>query len=86
VVTVDEVRAYKPLAAPYRRAAERLGVPLDRITLIAAHGWDVVGAKSAGMSSVWVERPERRWPFPTAEPARAPDLVAAAELVLSGTL
>jgi hypothetical protein len=53
---------------------------------LAAHGWDVVGASSAGMSSVWVERLERRWPFPTAEPPRASDLVAAAGLVLSGAL
>jgi 2-haloacid dehalogenase len=83
VITVDEVRAYKPHGAPYRRAAERLGLPLDRMTLIAAHGWDVVGATSAGMRAVWVERLERRWPFPTSAPTRAPDLVTAAQLVLS---
>lgn len=83
VITVDEVRAYKPHAAPYQRAAERLGLPRDRITLIAAHGWDVLGATSAGMRAVWVERLERRWPFPTPAPPRAADLVTAAELVLS---
>jgi 2-haloacid dehalogenase len=83
VITVDEVQAYKPHAAPYRHAASRLGLPLDRITLVAAHGWDVIGARSAGMDAVWVERLERRWPFPTKEPRRAPDLLAAVELVLS---
>lgn len=83
VITVDEVRAYKPHAAPYHHAASRLGLPLDRITLVAAHGWDVIGARSAGMDAVWVERLERRWPFPTPEPVRAPDLAAAAELLLS---
>jgi 2-haloacid dehalogenase len=85
VITVDEVRAYKPHAAPYRHAASRLGLPLGRITLVAAHGWDIVGANAAGMNAVWVERLERRWPFPTAEPSRAADLIAAAELVLSGS-
>lgn len=83
VIAVDEVRAYKPHAAPYRHAASRLGLPIDRITLVAAHGWDVVGARAAGMGAVWVERLERRWPFPTDEPPRAPDLVAAVELALS---
>jgi 2-haloacid dehalogenase len=83
VITVDEVRAFKPDAAPYHHAASRLRLPIDRMTLVAAHGWDVVGARSAGMGAVWVDRLERRWPFPTAEPPRAPDLVAAVEVALS---
>lgn len=83
VIAVDEVRSYKPHAAPYHHAASRLGLPLDRVALVAAHGWDVVGATSAGMAAVWVDRLERRWPFPTAEPLRAPDLVGAVELVLT---
>jgi 2-haloacid dehalogenase len=82
VITVDEVRAYKPHAAPYHHAALRLGLPIERVTLVAAHGWDIVGARSAGMGTVWVRRLERRWPFPTPEPASAPDLKAAVELVL----
>jgi 2-haloacid dehalogenase len=85
VIAVDEVRAYKPHPAPYRHAASRLGLPLDRLGLVAAHGWDVVGARSAGMHAVWVERLERRWPFPTPEPSRASDLVAGVELPLSGS-
>jgi hypothetical protein len=35
------------------------------------------------MRAVWVERLERRWPFPTDEPAKAPDLAGAVELILS---
>ena len=34
VVTVDEVRAYKPHAAPYRRAAERLEVGVNQLVLV----------------------------------------------------
>jgi 2-haloacid dehalogenase len=83
VITVDEVQAYKPHPAPYHRAGSRLGLPVERIAFVAAHGWDVVGARAAGMDAVWVERLERRWPFPTPEPERAPDLLAAVELVLS---
>src|SRR5438876_10793327 len=45
IVSVEEVELYKPHPAVYRHAAERLGVEPRRITLIAAHAWDVVGAK-----------------------------------------
>ena len=38
------------------------------ITLIAAHAWDVVGAKQAGLDAVWVDRLEREWPFPQGKP------------------
>jgi 2-haloacid dehalogenase len=52
VIAVDEVRAYKPHAAPYHHAAARLGLPVERITLVAAHGWDVLGASAAGLRAV----------------------------------
>lgn len=51
------------------------------MTLVAAHGWDVLGAMNAGLQAVWVDREEREWPFPVAEPERAstlPDAVALA--------
>ena len=83
VIAVDEVRAYKPHAAPYHHAAARLGLPVDRITLVAAHGWDVVGARAAGARAVWVDRLERRWPFPLPEPVRAATLIEAVEQALA---
>ncbi len=63
-ISVDEVRAYKPAPEPYRHAARRLGVEPHDVYLVAAHGWDVVGARNAGLEAVWVDRLERRWPFP----------------------
>src|SRR5215471_4549511 len=48
LVSVEEIELYKPHPAVYRHAAERLGVEPRRITLIAAHAWDAVGAKQAG--------------------------------------
>jgi 2-haloacid dehalogenase len=82
VVTTEEVRVYKPHPAIYRRALEVLELAGDEVTLVAAHGWDVAGAESAGLGAVWIDRQERVWPLPTAAAASAPDLVAAAELVL----
>lgn len=81
VVSADEAGAYKPHHAPYRLILERLGHP--EAVMIAAHGWDVLGAQAAGLEGVWVDRLERRWPFPFAMPRRAGDLVEAAKLVAS---
>src|SRR5262245_22499874 len=84
IVSVEEVEVYKPHPAVYRHAAERLGVEPRRITLIAAHAWDVVGAKSAGLDAVWIDRLEREWPFPKGKPRRVGhDLVEAAELAVA---
>jgi 2-haloacid dehalogenase len=82
VVSVEEVRAYKPHPAPYRRVLELLELPPERVTLVAAHGWDVLGARAAGLDAVWVDRVEHRWPFPSPEEPRAPDLERAVELAL----
>jgi 2-haloacid dehalogenase len=82
VITVDEVQAYKPAPEPYRHAAARLGVEPGDLTLVAAHGWDVVGARAAGLQAIWVDRLERRWPFPLDEPPRAPSIAEAVELLL----
>ena len=84
IVSVEEVRAYKPHPAPYRCVLELLDLPPERVTLVAAHGWDVLGARAAGLHAVWIDRVEHRWPFPSPEPARAPDLERAVEVALAG--
>ncbi|MGH3031242.1 MAG: haloacid dehalogenase type II, partial [Gaiellaceae bacterium] len=84
-ISVDEVRKYKPAPEPYRHAANRLGFEPGDVCLVAAHGWDVLGARNAGLQAVWVDRLERRWPFPLPEPARAPGLLEAVALVLQDT-
>lgn len=83
VLTVEDVRAYKPHPEPYRYVVPTLGLPTESLTLIAAHGWDVLGARAAGLSGVWVDRLERRWPFPTVPPPSASTLVEAVELALA---
>jgi 2-haloacid dehalogenase len=82
IVSAEEVELYRPHPAVYRHAAERLGVEPKGVMLIAAHAWDVVGAKQAGLDAVWVDRLEREWPFPRGKPRSriAQDLLQAAEL------
>lgn len=59
VAGTDAVKAFKPDPRPYRHALEQLGVAAEEVTMVAAHWWDVEGAKRAGLRTAWVARRER---------------------------
>ena len=56
VLSVDEVGMFKPAPEVYRLATSRLGLPAAAIAFVSANGWDVHGAASFGLRSVWVNR------------------------------
>jgi 2-haloacid dehalogenase len=71
ILSADTVRRLKPAPEPYAHAADRLGVRLDSMRLIAAHFWDVAGALAAGSAAAFVSRPGQ-----TLDPnAARPDVV-----------
>lgn len=75
VRSVEEVRAYKPHRSVYELASALAdGGPA---ILVAAHAWDVFGARAAGLGAVWVRRAPAPWPFPGDHPRAAPDLGTA---------
>ena len=57
VLSADMVGRLKPAPEPYQMAAERLGVAVDQVRLVAAHAWDVAGAARAGCAAAFVARP-----------------------------
>ena len=57
VLSADTVGRLKPAREPYLMAAERLGVGVGEVRLIAAHAWDVAGAARAGCATAFVARP-----------------------------
>ena len=57
VYSADLVRKLKPAPEPYRMVAERTGVPIGDVRLVAAHGWDIAGALAAGCRAAFVARP-----------------------------
>ena len=57
VLSADQARRLKPAPEPYALAADRLGVGLPDLRLIAAHAWDVTGAIRAGARAAFVARP-----------------------------
>ena len=83
VLGADEVRALKPAAAPYGLVAERCGVPIGEVMLVAAHAWDVSGALAAGARAAFIARPGMV-PSPLGEQPElvVGDLAAFAEEVL----
>ena len=56
LISADDVGAYKPSARVYRHAAQVLGRPIDELRLISSNPFDVIGAKTAGMHTAWVNR------------------------------
>lgn len=84
VVSVDELGTWKPDAAVYHQAATEAAVVLDRLALVAAHAWDVHGAKRAGLITGWVSRSCSPFPEIFAEPdVTGPDLLAVVESLLA---
>jgi 2-haloacid dehalogenase len=71
VISVEEVYRWKPAGVVYLYAASVMGVPADRMALVAAHDWDCHGAKRAGMTTGWVSRKSGGFGAPFA----APDVV-----------
>jgi 2-haloacid dehalogenase len=62
VISIDEVRTWKPAPAPYRHAADVMGVEPGRLAHVAVHGWDVHGARHAGLMTGWASRLEGTFP------------------------
>lgn len=56
VVSVDEVRRYKPDPLAYRLAPQRLGVEPHEIGFVSANSWDAQGATAFGFRTFWLNR------------------------------
>lgn len=56
MLSVDEVRKFKPAPEVYRMAAEKLEVSPAQIWMVAAHDWDVFGALQAGCRGAFIAR------------------------------
>jgi 2-haloacid dehalogenase len=59
---VAEAGRWKPAPEPYEHACRILRVEVGDAVLIAAHPWDVHGAKTAGLRGAWLDR--RDLPYP----------------------
>lgn len=56
VISVDELKLYKPAPEVYALAVSRLDVPKERIGFVSSNCWDALGAKSFGFAVYWINR------------------------------
>lgn len=83
VLSVDDVAHWKPRPEPYRYAAEKIGVAVASLAMVAVHPWDTHGAKRAGLISAWVNRNGRGFPkFFAAPDIEAPSVEEAVARLL----
>jgi 2-haloacid dehalogenase len=80
----EAIRAWKPAREVYLWAAGTCDVVPDRMALVAAHGWDVLGAQRAGLTGAWFPRSERVYPSVYEVPhVTATDLAGAVDALLA---
>ena len=83
MISVEEVRLFKPAPEVYKRAAQLLEIDLGAGLLIAAHDWDILGAQAVGMPGAFLARAGSVWALPEPPPTLvAPDLDALADLLI----
>jgi len=56
VLSVDELKIYKPAPQVYELAVNGLQVPKERIGFVSSNCWDALGAKSYGFRVYWINR------------------------------
>jgi 2-haloacid dehalogenase len=82
ILSVEEVKVYKPHPSVYELACERLNVAAACVCFLSSNGWDAYSAKAFGFRVLWCNRfgqmPERIPETPDAQIAtlaEVPDIV-----------
>ena len=82
VISVDEAGHFKPHPSVYRMAARRLGVEPSSAMMVAAHSFDIMGARASGYRGAYVNR----YGLPTEDTPYQPDLEVTDFLELAASL
>jgi 2-haloacid dehalogenase len=56
LVSVDDVKSFKPDPAVYAYARRATGAMDQPLCLVSSNAWDVIGARAAGLMAIWVQR------------------------------
>jgi 2-haloacid dehalogenase len=59
VISVDELKIFKPHPTVYALAVRRLGVDIEDIGFVSSNFWDIAGATSYGFRTFWINRDGR---------------------------
>jgi len=70
VISVDELKIYKPHPSVYRLAVDRLACAAEKICFLSSNAWDVAGAANFGFTVVWINRFDQKAERLPGKPAR----------------
>ncbi|OIN66041.1 haloacid dehalogenase, type II [Exiguobacterium sp. KRL4] len=56
IISVDDIKQYKPTPASYMHALNTLGLKREEVLFMSSNGWDITGAKSFGFRTAWINR------------------------------
>lgn len=68
IISVDEVKTYKPAPKVYALGPQRLGIRAADILFVSSNWWDAAGAKSFGYRVCWCNRQGGRFERPDLQP------------------
>jgi 2-haloacid dehalogenase len=75
IISVEEVKTFKPAPAVYALIAARLNVPPAGVGFVSSNSWDINGAGSVGLNTVWIQRaaaePQEELGYPAKQIVRA---------------
>jgi len=58
VISVEEVKVYKPSPAVYGLVPSRLGIAREGVLFVSSNSFDVIGAGKYGFQTCWIKRAE----------------------------
>jgi len=56
VISVDELKLFKPHPSVYGLALRHLGVDIGDVGFVSSNFWDIAGATSVGLRTFWINR------------------------------
>ncbi|WP_282138415.1 haloacid dehalogenase type II [Rossellomorea aquimaris] len=59
VLTVDEVKQFKPTPMSYQLVLEKLGVRREEVLFMSSNPWDIAGATNFGFYTAWINRQDK---------------------------
>jgi 2-haloacid dehalogenase len=86
ILSAELARTYKPDPAVYRTAASLLDVHPSEMLMVAAHTWDIEGARKAGMRTAFLVRPKEKGPHQEADREADADLTVDSFIELADVL
>ena len=68
IISVNDVKVFKPAPRVYGMLGERLALPPSQVGFVSSNSWDINGAGASGLNTFWIRRsadePQEELGFP----------------------